>query len=822
MTMALAVDTAGKVRANPKTGNVMSSILDKIGKEIAAAEASARQPRGNQLTPEQKKESKSQDRAEVIESAPEERQAPVQAAPTPMPRLAPASAQYEVTSTPPMGLSSYAGVTSLPTFLAAKSAEADDDAKDEGNDLSDWEFRRADEEGRDVRTTNYFGEQFETDADDNGLDDFINAIDPYAKYVGNTEANDSYIRDAIANGLSEEDARDIMDRADVPWWQMLGNKYLQGGKYVGGNKQSTGDVSAMDDGTTYDYDHMTSDNMTGTQYMHYAEMGMGGRPIEQIDPTKTYSKRREQLNYGFIPFTPDSMSAINMAADNLMDLPARAGAWIGGLRESIGNRIRPYEITVRGDDGSLKKVNGPDFDKVGGAYVHQMERNDILGEKNPMALEFPVPDVNGQMTYHYGYLSGVGDYGDGTYALDFSDGTTVDIDSDFFDSISNGDGTVSMRDFAPVTRDTARGQFPEVNYDTIYYGDHPNLVMPDGTELTYDEARSIYYDQEAGDNPDDPYDDGIGYDFTTLFPGIDNRPGRLNSEIFGDDGIDLSTLGNNVVDWTLGSVPISMTMLANPVTGGMVNLSNMPWLYSASNATSSISGVDPSTYDLQNDSYGLAFGDYDDNGNLRYGVTSPNGEIDDSLANDARFWNTLGNFSVPLTEEIVGPVGEELIPVRKMLGWQLPDNPLTSEVVKDFLVGMVEEGVEEDLGNIFDELTSYGPSGAFAQQAVDEEGRPMYDLTGHEIRNTSTSIPDRIRNFINPQDLANSFVGGALVDTAMQMNPIMPGNFWGNVAAANQAKRIRQELGIDRLVEPEEREHRELSDSYLSQFSDNV
>lgn len=822
--MAFAVDTAGKVTANPRTGKINNSAVSSIAKRVDAGISAANSASNgaNELQAADKKQAKQNDRDDVLSSVyiPYAQQA-TQAVSMPSrwwPSSQQVERQYDVTSTPPVGLSSYSGYSSLPTLKPNDSQKEEEEKPD--NDLSSWEEERAQEEDRPVRTTNYWGEQFESDVDDNGLDDLINALNPYDKYIGNTEANDLYIRDAIENGMSDEDAKDIMGRADTPWWQMLAKKYLQGGRYTDSNKDSTGDVTVIDDGMTYDYDHMTSDNMTGTQYMHYVEMGMGGRPIEQIDPTRTYSKRREQIENGFIPFTPDSMSAINMAADNVMDIPARAGAWIGGLREMIGNKIDPYEILVQSDDGTTKRVNGPDFDKIGGAYVHQMEREDAIAD--PMSLEFPVPDVNGQMTYHYGYLTGVGDYGDGTYALDFSDGTSVDIDRRFFQSITNGDGTVSMRDFIPVTKETAHGQFPEIDYDTIYYDEHPNLVMPDGTELTYDEARSIYYDREVGNNPEDPYDDNISYDLTTILPTLDNRPSRLNSEFFGDDGVNTSTLLNNAVDWTLGSVPISMTMLANPVTGGVIDLSILPWLYSTSNATSSIGGMDPSTYDLQTDSYGLAFGDYDDNGRLRYGVTTPDGKIDESMANNAKFWNTLGNFAVPLTEEIVGPVGEELIPVRKMLGWQLPDNPLASEVIKDFLAGMVEEGVEEDLGNIFDEFTSYGPNGAFAKQAVDMDGMPMYDLTGHEVRDTSTSIPERLQNFANPQDLANSFAGGALVDAAMQLNPIMPGNLWYNMAAANRAKRIRQDLGIDRFIEPDKREHQELPESYLSQFSDEV
>ena len=861
MTMALAVDTAGKVRANPRTGNVMSSILDKIGKEIAAAEASARQPRGNQLAPEQKKESKRQDRAEVVESAPEERQAPVQAAPTPMPRLAPASVQYEVTSTPPMGLSSYAGVTSLPTFSAAKSADADDDARKDGNDLSDWEFRRADEEGRDVRTTNYFGEQFETDADDNGFDDFVNAIHPYDKYIGNTEANDSYIRDAIANGLSEDDARDIMDRADVPWWQMLGNKYLQGGRWTGGNRQSTGDVYVMDDGSTYDYDHMTSDNMTGTQYMHYAEMGMGGRPIEQIDPTKTYSKRREQLNYGFIPFTPDSMSYINMAADNLMDLPARAGAWVSNFRQNV---TPDYSIGY----GDGVTISGRDYDKLSTPYLNQIYRNQSIDPRrylerpaddqnvSMLIREYAVPDLDGNETYHYGHLTGVGAYDDGTAVLEFSDGSSVDIPKDYFDSIMNDDGTVSLRNAVRVPVEEARGFLPDDidslnDVESLLQSDYPlddadvlympDLVLSDGTRMKFDDVERIYWDRDVEDNPDDVTDDDISYGIGRYGIGplsISNKPQRLeNNQMidFGNDGnwLDATDLVDNAVDWTAGSLPISLS------------IANIPWLYSLSNASSSLSGIDPGTYDLSTDSYNMQSAEYDDKGNLVY---SPRhgGEVPEWTSalpgfltdqDSGKWWNALGNAVVPLTENIAGDIGSDPLKklVNKAVGGRLdlPSNPTTMQVIGNALMDMVGEGVEEDVGNVFDEITQYGPAGMFADQATDEYGRPMYDRTGHEIRDYDTSLSNRFANLVDPDDLANSFAGGVVVDALMNLLP-MPGYVNGrlrptfqNSAPYQIGQAVRRDLarkatGVDQWVDPEYPEFTPVSDEYASMFDNTM
>lgn len=678
------------------------------------------------------------------------------------------------------------------------------------------------------------------------IDGIVN--DPMLDYIGDTDSNNAYIQDAIANGMSEDEAKYITDRYAndnrglIGWAKDLASATSLP-MAISGDQRDSRDQggllsgsTVLDDGSVYDYDHMTSDNMTGTQYLHYAEMGMGGRPINEIDPTAVYSKRRENVNYGFIPFTPDSLSYKNMVIDNVLDAPARLGSLVGRGREEVANRVNPYGINING-----KHVNGPEFDRVGGAYLHQMEHDEkynpekflVPGDERaiPTVVEYPIPDANGDITYHYGHLTGaytdIAPDGSDVYGLEFSDGSKVQVSPDFFESITTPDGMINLSDPSVVDRrivtpDTARGQLPDLttmndideimqsgdpinNADVLWY---PDLVMSDGTRLSYDEANSIYYDRDVEDNPNDPYDDNITYDITSsIIPTLDNRPSRLNGEIFGDDGINISSLGNNVSDWTLGSLPISVG-------------STTPWIYSASNASSSLSGIDPSTYDVASDSYGLAYGNYDDNGNLRYGVTTANGDIDESLADEMQFWNMLGNAAVPLTEQIVGPVGEHGIPVRKLLNAELPAVPTTRQVIEDLLVGMAEEGVEEDLGNIFDELTSYGPRGMFANQVNNENGTPMYDLTGHEVRDYSTSGRDRLGNMTDFNDLANSFAGGALVDLAMQMGP--GSEFRDNMNRSRNAARIRRDLGIDRYVEPTSVEHRDVSDSYLDQFDDRL
>jgi hypothetical protein len=653
--------------------------------------------------------------------------------------------------------------------------------------------------------------------------------------IGDTDSNEKYLSDAITNGMSEEDADKIRGRGDKSWWQSLSDKWSQplSGFDYDVNSESTGDVTAIDDGT-YDYDHMTADTMTVTQYMHYAELGMGGRPVEQIDPTKTYSKRRENVNYGFTPFVPDQMSYVNMVADNVMDTPYRAGTWLSGLRETITT-----DYTINYGNGS--SISGRDFDKLSTPYLNQFYYNDRFNperfltkptdNENVTALvrEYAIPDLDGRETYHYGRLSAMWDNGDGTYTAEFSDGSSVDVSQEYIDSISNEDGSVTMKDSARVPVSQARGSLP-ANLDSLNdvdsimasaeatggspldYADViyiPDLVLSDGTRIPYSDVERIYWDKTP-ENDEGQQDDDIGYEFKR-FGIFDNKPRRLNQqEMFktnerGGIDVDMSDIGNNAIDWTLGSLPISIG-------------TTMPWVYSTSGATSSLGGVNPASYDPTTDSYGFIAGSYDDQGRLRYGVTDANGKRDDERSESTRWWNAAGNAAVPLTEMIVGPVGEQIVPLEKIFRSELPSNPTAWQVIKNALVGAAGEGVEEDLGNIFDELTEYGPSGMFTNPVTNANGEALRDMYGHEVRDyNNTSAEDYLRNIADPGDLANSFAGGVTVDALMQALPIS-----GQLVPAVRRDMARRKTGVSQFVDPEEREDRTVSDAYSLGFDDTI
>lgn len=247
----------------------------------------------------------------------------------------------------------------------------------------------------------------------------------------------------------------------------------------------------------------------------------------------------------------------------------------------------------------------------------------------------------------------------------------------------------------------------------------------------------------------------------------------MEQEMIGSGGIaDPSTWNfedavNNVTDWTLGSIPIS--------SPGAI-----PWVGSASQALPSLAGVNGSSYDPLTGSYRMTsedpyLGRLDENGRLQTGSS---------------LWNGLMTAATPLTEMIAGPVGVDPFWGRMSEGFI--DNALKSPVSK-FLAnkaaGAVGEGLEEVVGNFFEDYNNYGSRGMFADPIyqTDEDGNVIVDPeTGepkvafdqasyHELRDESTPLSRRVANFLDldngGQDPINSFLGGALVDLVLDNLP---------------------------------------------------
>ena len=891
--MALVVDAGGRVTANPKTGKINSAkkkdaaqSFDEVV-QTASMPASTTQAK-NELAP---------------------------ATPVFQPVFQPAPTPKKVTASQPIGLSASTG----------SENEATHDAFGLGLDRVDpspiWEKEAAEREGREERTENYFGEQYEQGG--GGWYPLMQNA-----HYGNTPQNDAYLRNAIENGLSEEDAYDIshydpktmgefrpVGDGRVPTYDIMHyglspeeagtvgtgftslseNESYGTSSYNGAplydpetlRRHGAGAETAIDDGTSYDYGHMTSEWMTGPQYRKYVEMGMGGRDVDDIDPTQVYSKVDEAREYGFVPYMPNETTYNKLAAGDVARIPGEIGTRVANLRTSLP---LDYSITY-GDDGTT--ISGEEFDRVAPTFLNnyyhdlQYDPDRIRGQGQPTSvLEFAVPNADGGTSYAHGRLvdSGYDDtlhlsFADGTemdvpgedveawekdedgnsivpreytdrhgsfetsyddtFYLTFSDGQRIGVSPDYMRDHTDEDGMV---DFDPiqsaVSIDQANGELPEdlatLGEDAIGY--EPVLTMSDGTTIPLRDVERIYWDESAGDDPDQTdalgnvrTDDDIRYDFGPLDI---SKPRRLMDQEIFDFGegserpVNTDDLLNNVIDWTLGSAPISTGLYA-------------PWVYSASQATNSLYGIEPGSYNPATGSRGLTTGGWDDEGNLRYGVQDAEGDIDEDLSESTRWWNSLGNAAIPLTEMLVGPVGEHIVPLEGVTS-RIPFKTDTGKLIADTLVGYGAEGVEEDLGNVFEGLMQYGPSGAFANPVLDENGEPIKDIYGHEVRDAGTNVAQRVGNFFDPTDLSNAFVGGALVSPAMGLatTPINGQSFLRNIGPAAYRDYVRNLTGVDRYNETDlERDVREaleegripdvpaprrVSDRYASMFDTNT
>lgn len=656
---------------------------------------------------------------------------------------------------------------------------------------------------------------------------------------GNTEANDAYMRLALENGASEDELRSIADHdiwrhlgsdlADWEQWALWGDEGFDAAPQIGGfhiplingnllpwignlvdpyvrgikKMRNVPDytphvehefdalpetmATTIDDGSSFDYNHMTADYMTGTQYRRYVAAGMGGLPIEQIDPTGIYNKRYEMLYNGYTPFTPDDASAWRMAIENVAGAPGRGANTFGSLREMV---TPDYTITFDSDTGR-RTISGRSFERYASAYINELARENMMDPFRfintpddmdgitPIIREYMIPDGSGGYLYAHGMLTGaMRDPDDPNIVmLSFTDGSTVMVrDSELRTDKSNN----IMIDQTYVTPSNANGWLPddlsvmndidmitelsdETGAPPLYYAGvqyMPDLALEDGSTMPYSDATRLYYDNEYTDNPENSSDDDIEYGFAPLNINVPRR--FQQQEFWNDEGGPISNgffdlKGNaarNIVDWTLVSIPISFEQLH-------------PWLTSASNATMAMRGVNPGTYDPATHTYRLNAGYYDDAGNLRYGVTDRYGNVDDSKSAEAAMSNTLGTALVPLTERIAGNIGSSPLETALTAAGLYPvlkANPTAMNVLANFAAGAAGEGVEEIIGNYFDELSTYGPTSMYRNQVYDASGNPMYDITGREIREYYTPEEKRYLNALDPADMANAFVGGVGVD----------------------------------------------------------
>lgn len=390
------------------------------------------------------------------------------------------------------------------------------------------------------------------------------------------------------------------------------------------------------------------------------------------------------------------------------------------------------------------------------------------------------------------------------YRMEFSDGSSAELPFSVANEaktngLNSGIGETSWvhyddtdLDIDPTSLTVGKPSKLDDYYDPInqtgsevgaYFS--PDMVLPDGTRIPRDVAERISSDKD----PDDT-SDGITYSFQRSglnpargIPGIpnsgavgaaigasawpllltDSRPRRFLEAPVDENGFHIEDLPNNLADWAANSMTISLPYVQ--------------WLNSFSQAMPYSSGVNGQNRSETGRYSSTGFEPGDDK-NAMMSVPVLAGPAFENLAGNIGHETWLDNVVNPLID-------------RKLARGTL------ANILAHHGFDMFGEGIEENFGDIVDELGTYGSSAysnplSFPPEGMnvyDKDGNligsadnqsdtygpwpVMYDEHGRELKDPSrTTALDRIGNFIphtqdQLRDAANSFLGGAGVSALM-------------------------------------------------------
>lgn len=320
----------------------------------------------------------------------------------------------------------------------------------------------------------------------------------------------------------------------------------------------------------------------------------------------------------------------------------------------------------------------------------------------------------------------------------------------------------------------------------------PDMVLPDGTAISKDVALKLARDE----NPDDWEKDKIRYHFEPrggfnlkknpwLAPIVgsnpllwltDSRPRRLmHDEIIDEDGLHLGI--NETPDW-IADAALNSILISTPI---------YQWLDSAANAVPYFRGIETGS----GDKYG------------RYQSTGyePGSEENMAKATSTFLGPALENLSGLGHEPVLDPI------VGKLIDRKFADDTFTNLALNKTW-DAIGEGLEEIIGNYFDEPGTYGFKNAWAnpisrpyagmgkiydkdhkqigevgddvsdedlsklydeivkKYGQDSQFPVLYDEHGREFKDPNTPIGDRFINAFEPtpehwRETANAAFGGA-------------------------------------------------------------
>lgn len=284
--------------------------------------------------------------------------------------------------------------------------------------------------------------------------------------------------------------------------------------------------TGVDDGRTTD--GRTSNYMTGAQYKTYANLGLGGRPIDEIDDNTVYSKSDEFENYGFQPYIPDREAALKMSREDVAAGPTKIVNELANVREDM-------------TDYTIDGISGKAFDKAARKYFDQstqqiQDQNRWIYNGSP---EFDQIDPNDPNV-----LSIVND----EWEISFDDGTSRKIRGDY-EPYGQEDGSILVQftDGSEILfedENDYRTNMRPLEGRPSEEGEEPSLYIPidpmviNDQEIPY--SKAIEYVNGGGER--DYGDFGLGKPRAQL----QEEGGLLN----------FSNIAPNFIDLVAGSAPL--------------------------------------------------------------------------------------------------------------------------------------------------------------------------------------------------------------------------------------------------------------------------
>lgn len=491
--------------------------------------------------------------------------------------------------------------------------------------------------------------------------------------------------------------------------------------------------SRIDDMSFGDMNSRSSD-MTGEKYIWYQEqMGLGGRPISEIDPNGIYNKNEEFKYYGFNPIIRDQDMLNSVLLDSVVTAPNRLVNEFADLRED--NRGDWFINNARSVDGNVyNDINGDSFFSGITDYFNRVVNNERNSKQPGRVL------TGDQITSAIRNNPNYAKYKENGIRIINADGSNMDYpgadpknlefeEADINQILATGNYdslpfTAYLRNYDGSPYLDEDGDQIAITFDS--YNEYYQTISP-LLEETFDPnddiVQAVRIDPMMLDDQQLPYQ--VAYDIIQDNTGdkdyglfnINKPADQVNPFIDYDDEngfkFNMQDVVPSMIDIALNSAPYMMPLqVMAPIT--------------ASNMYQASKGLDARSLD-----------------NLSYR------QMAEDLDNERYLSNIFGELLIPVSEKLFG------------VGGRILGNNAMAQPLRNIARETLGEGVEEVIQNPIEEVQRYGFTNAYANPLEDDNGNTLYDSTGHELRDPATVSSDRFFNAIT--GMPNDFLAGAMM-----------------------------------------------------------